>query len=134
MRSEAVQNKINDDARQLKMVMRYRLFGRDGVTKKEFSDLIGLGIVKKRSDYNENIAAIAAAKDRRREQESALRALEGSGSATSSVASPASRARKRKKQFGKTAAGLAQYSDLAAYDRAIDDPRLEEQLLYVDNT
>lgn len=53
MRSEAVQEKINDDAKQLRMIMRYRLFGRDGVTKMEFKDLIDLKIVKKRPDYND---------------------------------------------------------------------------------
>lgn len=38
--------------------MRYRLFGRDGVSKKEFEQLIQLGIVKKRANYEEMLKMI----------------------------------------------------------------------------
>ena len=75
MRSEEVQNRINEDAKQLKMIMKYRLFGRDGVSKKEFNELIALNIVKKRHDYNDNLQAMANARQKRNEEaEKALKA------------------------------------------------------------
>lgn len=58
MRSDefmAAERKMTQERR---CVMRYRLFGRDGVTKKEFEQLITLGIVKKRENYDEMVQMI----------------------------------------------------------------------------
>lgn len=39
----------NDEFQKQRMILRYRLYGRDGVTKREFNKLVRLGIIKERS-------------------------------------------------------------------------------------
>ena len=40
------------------MELRYRLFGRDGVSDKEFKNLTKLGVVKKSDDYDKHMDII----------------------------------------------------------------------------
>lgn len=73
MRSDetiAEERKKRDERR---CIMRYRLFGRDGVSKKEFEQLIALGIVKKKKDYEETLKLIEHRARRRDEISASVR-------------------------------------------------------------
>ena len=58
MRSDAYIAQERKETQERRCIMRYRLFGRDGVSKKEFEQLIELGIVRKRENYEEMVKMI----------------------------------------------------------------------------
>ena len=45
MQSDEHQQAEQEDFQKQRMILRYRLYGRDGITKREFYKLIGMGII-----------------------------------------------------------------------------------------